>query len=67
MSMTLISRDLNQFINRSLQLMEEFVHKAVPAVAHKRMIPRWRNLGRSLTPYHFMQPALIPVRKNNKA
>jgi hypothetical protein len=67
MSMTFLSRDLNQFINKSLQLMEEFLHKAVPAVSQRRMIPRWRNLGRPLTPYHFMQPALVPVRNNNKA
>ena len=67
MSMRFLSRELNQFINRSLQLMEEFVQIAVPAVAQKRMIPRWRNLGRPITPYHYMQPVLIPVKRNNKA
>ncbi|WP_276133637.1 hypothetical protein [Polluticoccus soli] len=47
--------------------MEEFLHKAVPAVSQKRMVPRWRNLGRPITPYHFMQPVLVPVKKNNRA
>jgi len=26
------------------------------------MMPRWRILGTAITPYHFMRPALIPVR-----
>jgi hypothetical protein len=65
MSMTFLSRDIKQFISKSLQLIEEFVHKAVPAVSQKRAVPKWRNLGSPITPYHFMQPALIPV-KNNK-
>jgi hypothetical protein len=28
-----------------------------------KMIPRWRNLGTAITPYHFMRPALVPVKQ----
>ena len=57
------SRDLFQAINNTLQQIAEALHLAVPAVNQKRMIPRWRNLGTSITPYHYMRPALIPVRQ----
>lgn len=35
--------------------------RAYRPVSPKAM-PRWRNLGVSITPYHFMQPVLIPVQ-----
>lgn len=28
-----------------------------------KMLPRWRNLGKAITPYHYMRPALIPVEQ----
>lgn len=40
--------------------------KAVPAVNNSGFMPRWRNLGRSITPYHFMQPVLIPIKVEQK-
>lgn len=53
--MKLSSREL---INR----LAEALHKAVPAVSSKQVLPRWRNLGQQITPYHFMQPVLVPVK-----
>ncbi|RYD58214.1 MAG: hypothetical protein EOP56_04640 [Sphingobacteriales bacterium] len=60
------SRDLFQTINSTLQQIAEALHLAVPAVSQKRMIPRWRNLGTAITPYHYMQPALMPVRQQQR-
>lgn len=49
---------LNQ-LSRLLSSLKEAIHKAVMAPAPKRMLPRYRPLGRAVTPYHYMQP--IPV------
>lgn len=37
--------------------------KAVPAYNNSGFMPRWRNLGTTITPYHFMQPIPIPVEQ----
>jgi hypothetical protein len=42
------------------------VLKAVPAMGNSGMFPRWRNLGKSITPYHYMQPILIPIPVEQK-
>lgn len=57
------SRDMFQAINNRVQQIAEALHLAVPAVNQKKFIPRWRNLGRPITPYHYMRPALVPVRQ----
>jgi hypothetical protein len=45
----------------------EALHKAVPAVSHKRAMPRFRLLGEQLLPYHYMQPIPVPVQQNKRA
>ena len=27
----------------------------------RAFMPRWRNIGKAILPYHFMQPVLIPI------
>lgn len=52
-----------KFFSRELvDRLAEAIHKAVPAVSSKQVLPRWRNLGRQITPYHYMQPILVPVK-----
>jgi len=56
--MTMIIR----FVTAALASLKDSIVKAVPAMGNNGAMPRWRNLGRSITPYHFMQPVLIPIR-----
>jgi len=43
------------------------LHLAVPAPAYKRTpLPHYRPLGRAVLPYHFMRPALVPVRNTQR-
>jgi hypothetical protein len=44
----------------------DHLHKAVPAVSQRQMLPRWRNLGQSITPYHFMRPVPVPVQTRRR-
>lgn len=56
-----------RFINAAVTGLMDALHKAVPAVNNSGFMPRWRNLGRSITPYHFMQPIPVPVQQKKKA
>lgn len=62
----MIMKRMNQLINTTMSSLKDAVLKAVPAVSSKNVLPRWRNLGRSITPYHFMQPVPIPVQQKKK-
>ena len=46
--------------------LKDAVMRAVPAFSGKKVLPRWRNLGRSITPYHFMQPIPVPEQQKRK-
>jgi hypothetical protein len=59
----MFSRDFSKKLNNVLVTIADHLHKAVPAVSPKQMMPRWRNLGRSVTPYHFMKPVPVPVQQ----
>jgi hypothetical protein len=56
-----------RIVNATVTGLMEALHKAVPAFNNKGFVPRWRNLGRSITPYHFMQPIPVPVQQKKKA
>ena len=42
------------------------IHKAVPAVSQRRAMPRFRLLGQQLVPYHYLQPLLVPIKKERR-
>jgi hypothetical protein len=44
--------------------LKDAVHRAVVAHSQKRQLPSYRPLGRSVTPYHYLQP--VPVRVVNR-
>ena len=50
----------NQFAGQLIQDLKDALHRAVMAPTRKAQMPRWRNLGRAITPYHYLRP--IPVR-----
>jgi hypothetical protein len=54
---------MRSFSRSFFNKLAEALHKAVPAVSHKRAMPRFRLLGEQLLPYHYMQPALVPVQQ----
>jgi hypothetical protein len=62
-----LRRVVNQSINSGLQKVAEIMEHLHLARAYRpvsrKMVPRWRNLGTSITPYHYMQPALIPIQQ----
>jgi hypothetical protein len=62
-----LRRVVNQFITSGLQQLASVADHLQLARAYRpvsqRMMPRWRNLGTAITPYHFMRPALIPVQQ----
>ena len=60
------SEIMKLFSRKVLQQITEAIHRAVPAVSNKRSMPRFRLLGRQILPYHFMQPALVPVAVTRK-
>lgn len=56
-----------RLVSKAISGLVNGVLKAVPAFNNNGFMPRWRNLGRSITPYHFMQPIPIPVdQKKNR-
>jgi hypothetical protein len=65
--MSSLRRVVNQLIDNGLQQLASVADHLHLARAYRpvsnRMIPRWRNLGTAITPYHFMRPAVIPVRQ----
>ncbi|RYY11188.1 MAG: hypothetical protein EOO04_35660 [Chitinophagaceae bacterium] len=68
--MKTLSRVVNSVIAEGMQLMahlNEHIHmaRAYRPVTNK-MMPRWRNLGRAITPYQYMQPVYIPVQRSQK-
>jgi hypothetical protein len=66
MYMKSLRRVVNQINSGLLQLASVMDHlhmaRAYQPMSPK-MLPRWRNLGRAITPYHFMTPVLIPVQQ----
>lgn len=54
-------------LSAALKLWFLFKNYALLARAYRPMtgafLPRWRNMGESITPYHFMQPILIPIKQ----
>ena len=67
MYMKSLRRVVNQTINSGLQQLASVLEHLHMARAYRpmspKMLPRWRNLGRAITPYHFMKPALIPIQQ----
>ena len=67
MYMKSLRRVVNQTIISGLQQLASVMDHLHMARAYRpvtpKMLPRWRNLGVAITPYHFMKPALIPVQQ----
>jgi len=62
--MKFYSRNFLKLINQIQETVAAHLHKAVPAVSQKPFVPRWRNLGSPVTPYHFLRP--VPVKAQYK-
>ncbi|HRO43169.1 MAG TPA: hypothetical protein PL009_10065 [Flavipsychrobacter sp.] len=62
-----LRRVLNQIITAIIaqtKPTDEHLHLArAYRPVSRSMMPRWRNIGTAITPYHFMRPALIPVQQ----
>jgi hypothetical protein len=54
-------------MSTTVSSLQDAIMRAVPAYNGKHALPRWRNLGRSITPYHFMQPVPVPVQRKGRA
>lgn len=64
-----LRRVVSQLVDEFKQLVSvnDHVHmaRAYRPVSQK-MIPRWRNLGTAITPYHFMRPVPVPVQQSGQ-
>ena len=63
-----LRRVVQQFIQETNQQLDKIAEHIQMARAYRpvsqKLMPRWRNLGRAITPYHFMRPAVVPVQHN---
>lgn len=65
MSMKFLRRVIDQIkaINQKSFTASEHIHMArAYRPMTPKMLPRWRNLGIAITPYHYMRPVVIPVQ-----
>jgi len=60
-----MNENITSFI-ADLQSVMQHLHwaRAYRPVSQK-MMPRWRNIGTAITPYHFMRPAVVPAQKES--
>ncbi|MBL7719488.1 MAG: hypothetical protein JNL72_11670 [Flavipsychrobacter sp.] len=55
-----------RFVNTAMNRLSDALQKAVPAFTNKGAMPRWRNMGQQVTPYHFLKPVPVPVQQKRK-
>jgi hypothetical protein len=61
-----LSRGFLSTVHAVSKQIEEYIHKAVPAVSQSPGIRRFRLLGEQLLPYHYLRPIPVHVVEKRK-